>query len=102
MGFRDLLDDAVRAEEAELARDAGGRGAGVLGPWRAGGGGEGRVAKAGDRKLAAADSGEKRHVVGITDAQGADTAPAVGDRPGHLVEEVPQGVRSSTAARASS
>jgi len=42
MGFRDLLDDAVRAEEAELARDAGGRGAGVLGPWRAGGGGEGR------------------------------------------------------------
>jgi len=60
------------------------------------------VAKAGGRKLAAADSGEKRHVVGVTDAQGADTAPAVGDRPGHLVEEVPQGVRSSTAARASS
>ena len=42
------------------------------------------VAKAGGRKLAAADSGEKRHVVGVTDAQGADTAPAVGDRPGHL------------------
>jgi len=38
------------------------------------------VAKAGGRKLAAADSGERRHVVGVTDAQGADTAPAVSAR----------------------
>lgn len=89
VGFGDFFDDAVGAEQTQLAADLGGEGAGVAAgsvAWM-----EQRtqiaIAEAGGSKLAASDDREQGEIGGIADAQRTEAASAVGHARRDLIEE---------------
>jgi hypothetical protein len=90
MGSLDLVDEAVRAEHAELTADAGGE-ASDLGfrvgcPFRVEDGAEVAVAESGGGELPARDGLEEIEIRRVSDAECPNAAVPVGDRLGDAVE----------------